>query len=207
MNRFGVSGLAGLAFLLFLGLGETISQDKKGKNNLSVEMRLTAKKTTYALDLGGKTAAEIKKQIGDSDKTGRAPAPPAVDLALEFRNTSDKEVKIWIEGDATQLTLDLKGPGAVNNERKKLAVTLDFRLPKTITLAPGKSRSLPIKSLAHGFRNLTAASYWLEPGDYTLTASYKTALWPAPKGSTDAGEGFGIVILTNSPLKLKVQAK
>jgi hypothetical protein len=205
MNRFVVSGLAGLAFLMFVGMGQTISQDK-GKS-VPVELRLTAKKTTYTFGLGGQTAAEFKKQIEDSDKTGKAPAPPAVDLALEFRNTSDKEVKIWIEGDATQLTLDLKGPGAVNNVRKKLAVTLDFRAPKTITLAPGKSYVLPIKSLAHGFRNITAASYWVEPGDYTLTASYKTGISPAPKGSTDAGEGFGTLVLTSSPLKLKVQAK
>jgi hypothetical protein len=214
MNHVGVSGLAGLAFLAFVGVGQVVPQDAKDKGKgksvpgaVPIELRLTGKKTTYTLDLGGQTAAEFKKQIKDADETGKAPPPPIVDLALEFRNTSDKDVQLWIEGDATQLVLDLKGPAAVNNIRKKLAVTLDFRVPKTVTVAAGKSFSLPVKSLANGFRNLTAASYWLEAGDYTLTASYKTALSPAPKGSTDAGDGFGTVTLTSSPLKLKVQAK
>jgi len=214
MNHVGVSGLAGLAFLAFVGVGQVVPQDAKDKGKgksvpaaVPIELRLTGKKTTYTLDLGGQTAAEFKKQIEDADKTGKAPPPPVVDLALEFRNTSDKDVQLWIEGDATQLVLDLKGPAAVNSVRKKLAVTLDFRIPKTVTVAAGKSVSLPVKSLANGFRNLTAASYWLEAGDYTLTASYKTALSPAPKGSTDAGDGFGTVTLTSSPLKLKIQAK
>jgi hypothetical protein len=214
MNGMRVSGLASLAFVVLAGVGpadEPAAKDKGlGKSDPAgapVELRLTAKKTTYTLDLGGKTAAEFKKQIADADNGGRAPSPPAVDLALEVRNTSDKDVQVWIDGDATLLTLDLKGPAAVNNTLKKLAVTLDFRVPKTIVVAAGKSHSIPLTSLAHGFRKLTSASYWLEAGDYTLSASYKTALSPAPKGSKDAGDGFGTVTLTSPPLKLKVQAK
>jgi hypothetical protein len=209
-----VSALASVALLVIVGVGQIVSQEAKDKGKgkgapagAPIELRLTGKKTTYVLDLGGQTAAEFKKQIEEADKTGKAPPAPAVDLALEFRNTSDKDVQLWIEGDSTQLTLKLKGPAAVNNVRKRLAVTLDFRAPKTITVPAGKSYILPIKSLANGFRNITAASYWLEPGEYALTASYKTALSPAPKGSTDAGEGFGNITLTSSPLKLKVEAK
>jgi hypothetical protein len=52
------------------------------------------------------------------------------------------------------------------------------------------------------------ASYWLEPGDYTLIATYKTAVSPAPPGSKDGGNflgvGFGQVTVITAPVKLKV---
>ena len=41
-------------------------------------------------------------------------------------------------------------------------------------------------------------------GDYTLTATYKTAVLPVPKGAKDNGKGFGPVTVISAPVKLKV---
>jgi hypothetical protein len=105
------------------------------------------------------------------------------------------------------LTLNLKGPGAVSVSPNR-AVTADFRLPKTITIAAGKSHSFPaLKSLIYGFRGVGAQAYWTRAGTYTLTASYTTAVSPAPKDAKDAGQGFGFVTVTSAPVKVKVEAK
>src|SRR5438105_389804 len=86
-----------------------------GEPAAPVTATLVAKESTYRLDLGGMTADAYTKSIEDAVKAGKTPpAPPAVDLALELKNTSDKEVKVWISGDAVQLNLDLKGPGALS---------------------------------------------------------------------------------------------
>jgi hypothetical protein len=47
-------------------------------------------------------------------------------------------------------------------------------------------------------------SYWTEPGDYTLVATYKTAVSPVPEGAKDNGKGFGPVTIISAPVKLKV---
>src|SRR5262249_7635516 len=151
-----------------------------------VTAKLVAKTTTYKLDLGGMTADEYKKAIKDGEKSGKTPASPKVEMSLELTNTSDKEVKIWIGGDPTQVSLDLKGPGAVSVMPPRF-FRREFRAPKAVTLGPGKSETIPINSLSYGFRGASADAYWTEPGEYTLTASYVTAISPAPKGSTDAG--------------------
>jgi hypothetical protein len=75
-----------------------------------------------------------------------------------------------------------------------------------MTLAPGKTYSMPIKSLQHGFRGVSKSTYWTEPGEYTITASFKTAISPAPKGSKEAEKGFGNALLVSEPVKVKVEA-
>jgi hypothetical protein len=61
--------------------------------------------------------------------------------------------------------------------------------------------------LQYGFRGVAQEAFWTEPGEYTLTASFTTALSPAPPGSKDAGKGFGTVSLNAEPIKIKVEAK
>src|SRR5262249_11445177 len=133
---------------------------------------LKANKTTYKLDLDGKTADELRQQIQNAENPQQYPPAPEVDLVLELKNTGDKEVQVWIGGDTTQLMLELKGKGAVNTEIKGLAFTREFRIPRTVTLAPGKSHWIDIKRLEYGLRDRSHRSYWLEPGEYKLTASY-----------------------------------
>jgi hypothetical protein len=175
--------------------------------DLPIKAKLIAKKDTYTLDLGGKSVEEFNQALKDAEKTGKYPPAPAVELTLELTNTSDKDVKLWVEGDPNQVMLTLKGPDAVT-VAKKAAFTADFRGPKTMTLAPGKSYTVAVNSLQFGFRGASQAAYWLKPGEYTLSASYSTAISPAPKDSKEAGEpGFGLATVTSEPIKIKVEAK
>jgi hypothetical protein len=203
MCRLWVGVLAGTAVLALAAGQQAGAQGKSDPPGVPVEAKLVAKKKTYTLDLGGKTVAEFKQALKDQ----RYPPAPAVDLVLELRNTSDKDVKVWTSGDPVRVMLNLKGKEAVNEVLKGIALTTIFIVPKTVTLAPGKSVAIPIKSLAHGMRNASHRSYWLEPGEYTLTASLHTAVSPFPKGSKEAGEGFGRVTLTTPPIKLTVEGK
>jgi hypothetical protein len=177
----------------------------KGKTDLPgvpLAALLTSKPASYALDLGGKTADEIRKQIDAGDY----PAPPVVDLSLELRNTGDKDVLIRMGGTTTILDLDLQGPAAVTVAFKGRITNHLAIAPKTIILAPGKSQTVPINSLSFGFKGSHAA-YWLAPGKYTLTASYKTTVSPAPAKAVAADEGFGAVTIISAPLTITVEGK
>jgi hypothetical protein len=179
--------------------------DEPKPADLPLKAKLVFKKDTYKLDLDGKSGEEFRKILKDAEKSGKAPATPAVDMVLEITNTSDQEVKFWVEGDANEVQLDLKGPNAVTIAPLK-AFTSDFRTPKVITLAAGKTHSIPISSLTHGFRGASKYTYWTEPGEYTVIASYKTAISPAPKGSKEADKGFGLAVIAAEPVKVKVEA-
>jgi hypothetical protein len=188
-------------------LGDDAKRDELNPADLPLKAKLIAKNDTYKFDLEGKSGQEFRKVLAEAEKAGKAPPAPLVDLVLELTNASDQEVKFWIDGDPVEVQLDLKGPesGAVTIA-PKMAFTTDFRIPKVINLAPGKTYEIPIKSLQHGFRGISKSSYWTEPGDYTLTARYVTAISPAPKGAKEAEKGFGSVILVTAPIKIHVQS-
>jgi hypothetical protein len=178
--------------------------EEKPTDLLAVKAKLVAKKNSYSLDLGGKTGDEFRKALKDAEKSGRMPSPPVVEMTFELTNTSDKEIKIWTGGDAVQLDLKLTGPGAVN-AMPLLAFTTEFRGPIATTLAPGKSVSVPITKLRYGFRGASNMSYWTEPGEYKLAASYKTGIQPPPKGSKESN-GFGLVTIAAEPITINVEA-
>jgi hypothetical protein len=180
---------------------EKLAKGKSVPPGVAVEARLVANKATYPLDLGGLSAEEFQKKLQDTP-----PAAPQVDLTLELVNTSDKDVQIRVGGTMNIITLDLKGPGAQTIAKKGLQPRFIIA-SKTVTLAPGKSAQVPITSLAYGLRGLTHAAYWTAPGEYALAASYQTALKPAPEGARDAGDGFGAVTLTSTPVKIMVKGK
>jgi hypothetical protein len=129
-----------------------------------------------------------------------------VDLNLELVNTSAKAIEIRFGGTRNVLRLDLKGPGAQTVAFKRLQPRFLIG-SKTIKLAPGKSVAVPIASLAYGLRGLTHAAYWTAPGQYTLAASYDTAVRPAPPGTTPMGDGFGALTLSSAPIKIQVEGK
>src|SRR5262249_1190567 len=90
-----------------------------------LEARLVAKTDTYGLGRGGQSAEEYAKQGRDAAKRG-APLPtPRVELALELRNTGEKEIKILVGGDGSDVMLELQGPGAVS-VRPFIASTFDY---------------------------------------------------------------------------------
>jgi hypothetical protein len=99
----------------------------------------------------GKTPAEYKKQLDDvaaGQKKGdevTVPKPPAVDLVLQLTNTSDKAVTIYVGGDPNVWTFELSGGDGAVALDSALAFTQEFRLPKAVALAPGKSHEIPVK--------------------------------------------------------------
>jgi hypothetical protein len=106
--------------------------------------------------------------------------------------------------------LELKGPGAVNLAYQHLVRRRDIP-PEVVTLAAGKSHQVPVKRLAsvglYSGSNRHRLAYWTQAGEYTLTASYHTAVSPAPKEATAAGNGSGYVTVTGAPIKFKVVEK
>jgi RNA polymerase sigma-70 factor (ECF subfamily) len=169
-----------------------------------VELKLVAKKTDYVLNTGGRTVQEYQKLLTDFLKRKPNPAnpvadlpaePPQVDLVLQFVNNAKKDVTLFLEGDGNARVLTLRGPGVVALQNPG-PFTLELRLPRPVTLAPGDSYSLPIRQLFDGMRWRGRAIYWTAPGDYTLTASY---------GLSDQQGGPG-ARLQSQPIKLTVTA-
>ena len=198
-----------LAAFLTLAATTALAADKPKADpkGTPLELSITGKTLKFTLDTGGLTPAEYKQKIEDSPKPrgGRPPATPTVDLTLEIKNTSDKAVMVWSGGDSVVIELELKGKGAVT-ANPMLAFTREFRLPTAVEIAPGKSLSIPVKSLTSGFRGASKFTYWTAPGDYELVATFKTGMTPPPKDAKE-NDGFGEVTLTSSPLKLTVEEK
>ncbi|MFO0822746.1 MAG: hypothetical protein U0792_06440 [Gemmataceae bacterium] len=162
------------------GFSEDTKSDKPKADpkDTPLELTIIGKTTKYTLDTGGMSLVDYKKSIEAAAKAkgfAKLPAAPAVDLTVEVKNTSDKPVKVWIKGDPVVLTLELKGNGAVNADFHG-PMTLEFRLPEPIELAPGKSQSFPVKSLRSGMRGVSKFAYWTEPGDYELVATLRTGM-------------------------------
>jgi hypothetical protein len=148
----------------------------------------------YSLDLGKKTAAEFRQAI----ETAKAPVPepPQVNLSLELRNATDRQLKIHVGGEGSELKLDLVGPGVVTAPGNFQA---DFLTPKTISLKPGQIHHLDIRRLVYGSRGNTWAAYWTKPGDYMLKLRYKV-------GVSQNGK-VRFVKLQAQPVHVQVQLK
>lgn len=176
--------------------------------NAPLEIVLTGKVVKYTLDTGGLTSEEYKTKLDAIGKPGggKPPATPKVDLAIEVKNTSDKPVKVWSAGDPVVIEFELKGKGAVT-ATPNLAFTREFRVPTGAEIAPGKTLSIPVKSLTGGFRGASQFNYWTAPGEYELTAKVRTGLSPIPEGAKELMDGYCEVKLTSAALKITVDEK
>jgi hypothetical protein len=134
----------------------------------------------------------------------RLPPPPMVNLGLEMRNTSDKEMHIQLGTEGSELQLDLQGPGAVSVPARD-GLGEAFLTRDVVTLAPGEQYTLPIERLVYGSRDKVRYAYWTEPGEYTLTARYTAAI--SPSRTTRAGEPLTYVTLNGVPRKIRVVAR
>jgi hypothetical protein len=92
--------------------------------------------------------------------------PPAIGLRLELRNTTDRPMRVWVNGPQTELHFDVSGPGVVSKQAKDAAESP----PRAVTLRPGESHVIPIDRLTDGRRSW----YWTKPGDYTVAARFTT---------------------------------
>jgi hypothetical protein len=164
-----------------------------------LEARVTSRKEAYTLGLGGKTAEDFARQF---DVGKPLPAGPDVDLMLTIRNASDKKFTLDPKGEFESYLL---GRGALNHPELPYQTGIVPGLPelKKITLAPGETYSVPIKSLDN---RRGQRSYWLLPGEYTLHVLYHTSVTPAPQGWYKGDDGTGYGALRAAPLRLKVVA-
>jgi hypothetical protein len=161
-------------------------------------------KASYTLDLGGKSAEEYLRDLELASKgKAKAPPPPTVTLEVIVTNTGKEKVDFWHTGDPVQILLDLKGPKA-KKLTPLLAMTLEFRLPEFKSLQPGESHKFTLKRLAGGMRGNSQWLYWVEPGEYSLTAQLKTGVRPVPPGAPEE-EGAGRVTLSSQPIKIMVE--
>lgn len=141
-----------------------------------VELKVVAKTAKYKFDGGGKTAEEYKKHLEDlaaKAKAGELVQPPkalAVDLVLTLTNTTKNDITIYVGGDTNQYTFGLTGGAGVVAMQNPVAFTADFKLPKAVTLAQGKSHEIPVKAFADGMRGFSRLVFWTGPGEYKLTA-------------------------------------
>lgn len=187
--------------IVIAGLGMSFATDLLADEKTTLELKVIAKKDSYVLDRGGKSAAEYRKMLDEAGANkkgfgGNYPRPPAVDLALEIKNAGKEAVMIYVGGDSNLWTFDLKGP-ATFQVRPLLAFTQEFRIPKGVALEPGKSYEIPIKQLADGHRGASRYLYWLDAGEYTLGATYQLS-------GAEGGKG---PMLKAEPIKLKVEEK
>ncbi len=168
-----------------------------------VALTLAAKTDTYTFDGGGKTAAEYKKELEATAKAleaGERATPPkalAIDLVLRLTNTSKEDVTIYVGGTPNTHTFELTGGAGVVTMRNPIAFPAIFILPKAVTLAPGQSHEVPVKTLADGRRGLARLVFWTGPGEYKLAAKYTLS---------DARGGKGPE-LTSEPVKITVTDK
>lgn len=95
-------------------------------------------------------------------------------LTLRLTNTSEKAVTINYGGDTSAHTFTITGPEALNLPFTGM-MTMEYRMGKATTIAPGKSLDFPLLELRYGGRN---ASRWLlaAPGEYKIKLSFQTHL-------------------------------
>jgi hypothetical protein len=179
----------------------TVARAEDKKPDGPITLKLVAKKDKYKLEAAGQTAEAYKKHLEDLAKKiakGEpvpAPAPPAVDLVLVLTNTSKEDVTIYVGGDPNIYTFELTGGTGSVTMTPLAAFTAEFRIPKPVTLAPGKSHEIVVTKLADGMRGGSRFVYWTGPGEYKLTAKYQLADKQGGKGTE----------LTSEPVKITVE--
>lgn len=187
-------------------LATTVSAEEKKddkKPGGAITLTLVAKTDKYKFDAGGKAPAEFKKQLDDlaaqqkQGKLAQPPKPPAVDLVLVLTNTSKEDVTIYVGGDPNIYTFELTGGAGTAALGSALAFTADFKIPKAVTLAAGKTHEIPVKQLSDGSRGMSRNVYWTGPGDYKLSATYTLS-------NKDGGKGAE---LKSEPVKITVTEK
>jgi hypothetical protein len=219
--RFGpvVRRVAALAALLFLAVGllwaiRPSSPSSESSPGGLVAVALLPRKPTFweKGEMVKAIEAEPGPARGHADVQAkeltsapvRLPLPPEVNLGLELRNDSDREMHIQIGSEGSELQLELQGTGTVSVPARD-GLGEAFLARKVVTLAPGKQYTLPIKRLVYGSRDNVRYAYWTEPGEYTLTARYTAAI----VSSRTAREGapFTRVTLNGVPIKIRIVAK
>ena len=154
---------------------------QKDKPAGPITLTVVSKKDKYVFDGAGKTPKEYKEELEalakKLEKGERAVPPKAlpVDLTLVLTNTSKEAVTVYVGGDTNVYTFELTGGAGAVAMNNPVAFTADFRLPKAVTIEPGKTHEIPVKVFADGSRGFSRLVFWTGPGEYKLTAKYRLA--------------------------------
>lgn len=134
-----------------------------------VEARLVAKRSKYVLP-ESQHGATFRTRIEKETDAEKLPAAQKVDLVLELKNVSEKDVMIWPMGAITYPDLEVDGPGVIGPENLQSFYGVGGGTSVQPTIAPGKTHRIAIKSLnpSEG----TPLTYWCEPGEYSIKATY-----------------------------------
>lgn len=175
-------------------------QGKAEPAGTPLELKLTSKKDSYTLNLGGKTPAEFRKALKDAFRKGDPPPPaPEVDLELQVKNTSKEAVTFMVGGDSLTVHLQLEGAGAVSGP-SGMNFTDVVRPGRLLTLKSGETHTFGWTRLTYGQRGASDVAFWTQPGDYRLTAIVKTSI-PGPDSKSGQSQP---IELTSAPVTLKV---
>jgi hypothetical protein len=168
---------------LFAFAAVASAEEPKPKDKPAGPITLTvvSKKDKYVFDGAGKTPKEYKEELEALAKElvkGERAVPPKalpVDLTLVLTNTSKEAVTVYVGGDTNVYTFELAGGAGAVAMNNPVAFTADFRLPKAVTIEPGKTHEIPVKVFADGSRGFSRLVFWTGPGEYKLTAKYRLA--------------------------------
>lgn len=183
-------------------------QDKKEEPKpCPVEARLIVKKAKYVLPKERHGAA-FRKRIEEETDGDKLPTAPKVDLIFELKNVSQEDVMIWPKGAISYPDLIVEGKGVVEPNNLMTFSGESSATSVQPTIAPGKTHRLSIKSLnPNGGTPLT---FWCEPGEYTIKATYTiyTGLppFPFPDDKEPVGKPQQYEVMT-PPVKVRVVAE
>jgi hypothetical protein len=158
----------------------------------------------YEIDPRGDPVYKFQEKIKKAEQSGLPLYPTRVEMELEFKNTGSDTIQVWVGGDPTLLTLKLEGNGAMTCEHKP-PLSKKYIPPETVTIRPGKTHRIPLTQLSYGFRNDSTYAYISETGLYQLSATFRTAISPAPKKALrQFDKGFGEIILKAPSISFRV---
>jgi hypothetical protein len=192
--------VAGVAAGLFAAGSPVSAQEKKDEKKGPVVLKVVSKPEKYVFDGGGKTAKEYKDELESLAKSlakgerVRPPKPLAVDLVLQLENTSKEAVTVYVGGDPNVYKFELTGGTGAVTMNNPVAFTADFRLPKAVTIEPGKTYDIPVKAFADGSRGISRLVFWTGPGEYKLAATYTLSDQKGGKGTELKSEPTKIVV-------------
>lgn len=121
---------------------------------------------TFQLQADGQSSKTYRTNLIEAASKGKHSEPPEVDLMLEFRNPTDRSMRLRFDDPRAELRFALSGPGVLRVDAPR---DVDpFAGLRILDIAGGSSRALPIRRLIGGSRSQPAYWYWTEPGNYRL---------------------------------------
>jgi hypothetical protein len=99
----------------------------------------------------------------------------AVALRLRVENNGPYPLTVRPQGNRTEVSLDLSGPGV---QRSPMDSTARLALsPSTLRLQPGQSKTLTLERLTAGRNGAVDSLKWTLPGEYELTGTLRLEAW------------------------------